>query len=62
MDPVKCKTDGALDVNTFSLDTSFFKLTQIEREKVGLAVFIKSSILIYMTSDDLRLDLVCHLY
>ena len=59
MDPVKCKTDGALDVNTFSLDTSFFKFTQIEREKVGLAVFIKSSILIYMTSNDLRLDLVC---
>ena len=40
MDPVKCKTDGALDVNTFSWDTTFFKFAQIERIKVGLTVFI----------------------
>ena len=59
MNPVKCKTDGSLDVNTFSLGTTFFKFAQIKRIKVGLAVFIETSILIYMTPDDLRFDLIC---
>ena len=59
MDSVKRKTDGALDINTLCWHTTFLKFTQVESEKVGLAVFVKTSILIYVTSDDLRLNLVC---
>lgn len=40
MDPVHGKTDGALDVNALSRDTTLLKVAQIERVKVGLTVFI----------------------